>query len=851
MTRFLASFAVILLVLSGGTLRAQDEQAPDAQAQMPEQPAPAAPPQGSQSQQSDQPGVARLSYIHGDVSTQRGDNAQWVAGTLNTPVVTGDRVSTGQKSRAELQLDYANILRMSDDATATVANLARTNIQVQVGQGLTEYSVLKGSEADAEIDTPNAAVHPLGEGDYRILVNSDAETQVIVREGSAEVSTPQGSTQVDKGQMITVAGTDNPQYKTDPAPARDDWDAWNRDRDKRIMSAQSWQHTDRYYTGSEDLDTYGTWSEVPDYGQVWVPNEGPDWAPYRDGRWVWEPYYGWTWVSYEPWGWAPYHYGRWFVYGGSWAWWPGPVVAYPDYYPIWAPAYVSFFGFGGGGWGFGVGFGFGGGWGGWGRVGWLPCGPGDWYHPWYGRWGGRYNVVGFDRFNRNDFHDGYGPLARGGHGFSNFNEAFRNGRVRGGFSSMAGNEFGRRAVATRQQPISSAAFRQAGLMTGRMPVTPVRTSYSPTNRAASASTIRPGTPGSQRFFSTSRVSSARMATNGARGQAGFNSNRGSGSFGRPSSGMAANRSGSFGSSQTAARSGWRTFTPPSGSANRSSQGFSNGRSGFGNATRGTLASPSQGTPANRGGFGSSQATGRPGWHTFTPQSGRVNASGRLGSNNSTRGSFAAPSQGSVANRGAGHGSSQATGRAGWHTFTPPQSGTMSRSNRGFASGSASNNRAFSSPRAQAGGNQNGWNHFTPQSPGRGSSSPRGNGSYSRPPLNMRQPIVTPRGGSSSHGRSPYGGSQDRYASPRGSYSSPRGGYSAPRGSYGGGSNGGYRGGGSDGGGGGYRGGGGGYGGGFHGGGGGGYRGGGGGFHGGGGGGFHGGGGGGHSGGRGR
>ena len=60
-------------------------------------------------------------------------------------------------------------------------------------------------------------------------------------------------------------------------------------------------------------------------------------------------------------------YGRWFVYGGNWGWWPGPV--YGGYEPVWAPAYVSFFGFGGGGWGVGFGFGVG-----FDSVGWLPCG---------------------------------------------------------------------------------------------------------------------------------------------------------------------------------------------------------------------------------------------------------------------------------------------------------------------------------------------------------------------------------------------------------------------------------------------------------------------------------------------
>jgi len=497
MKKYLASLAALSLLTLGLMPASALAQAPP-------------PPFGSSNQQDDSyagagggtnalpqeeagPGVARLSYIHGDVSSQRGDNGDWVAVTQNSPISQGDRVATGPNSRAELQLDYADILRMSASATANITNLSRTGIQVQIGQGLVTYSVRNGSEANSEIDTPNASIHPSGPGQYRILVNSDAETQVIVRQGSADISTSEGSTHVDQGQMITVAGTDSPQYKTESALGRDDWDTWNNDRDHRINNASSWGKTDRYYTGSEDLDTYGTWSEVPDYGPVWMPAQtGPDWAPYRDGRWVYEPYYGWTWVSYEPWGWAPYHYGRWFVYGDRWAWWPGPVVGYPGYYPIWSPAYVSFFGFGGGGFGVGFGFGFG-------RFGWLPCGPGDWYHPWFGRYGGRYNTVNIRNYN--NFHDGFRPLGGGrGRQFSNISLAMSNSRARGGVSSMAGNEFGRGAVSRHQAGISEASFRQGSVMTGKMPVTPSRESFSPSGRAANPSAIRGASPSSQHFF---------------------------------------------------------------------------------------------------------------------------------------------------------------------------------------------------------------------------------------------------------------------------------------------------------------------------------------------------------------
>jgi len=55
-------------------------------------------------------------------------------------------------------------------------NLSRTQIQLQVGQGLVNYDVLKDSEANVEIDTPNVAIRPhMNEGSYRITVNSNGE----------------------------------------------------------------------------------------------------------------------------------------------------------------------------------------------------------------------------------------------------------------------------------------------------------------------------------------------------------------------------------------------------------------------------------------------------------------------------------------------------------------------------------------------------------------------------------------------------------------------------------------------------------------------------------------------------
>jgi len=327
--KFMASLSVLILVLAGALaasaqvpttsdstgpseqpsapMEMGQEQSAGPQQGGPGQSGPQAPPDadaqpggpsGEEPARTDQ-GVARVSMTHGEVSTQRGDSGDWSAAVANQPVMTGDKVSTGDGSRTELQLDFANIVRLGPNSKANIANLTRKDIQIQLSQGILNYTVSKDSETEPEVDTPNVSVHPSHhDGVFRIEVRPDGDTVVIVRKGEAQIATPQGSTEVHSGEMATVRGdSTSAQYKISQAPDRDDWDRWNSERDHMIQNANSWHHTNRYFTGSEDLDANGSWRNVPDYGDVWVPNEPDGWVPYRDGNWTYEPYYGWTWVG--------------------------------------------------------------------------------------------------------------------------------------------------------------------------------------------------------------------------------------------------------------------------------------------------------------------------------------------------------------------------------------------------------------------------------------------------------------------------------------------------------------------------------------------------------------------------
>ena len=646
-TRIIASLAILTLVLMGaGHVRAQSQNQPAGQ--------PSGQPSGNN---ANAPGVARISLIHGQVSTQRGDTGDWSAATLNQPLEAGDKISTGDNSQAEIQLDYANILRLSNNAQANIVALGNSQIQIQIAQGLVNYSVFKQTDSLAEIDTPNVAVRPArDEGRFRILVSSDGETQVTVREGEADISTSQGSTHVKKGQLITIQGSgDDAQYKISDAPGKDDFDKWNESRDHAVESAQSWQHTDPYYTGTQDLDTYGQWEDVPDYGSVWVPNVDIGWVPYRAGRWLWEPYWGWTWVSYEPWGWAPYHYGRWFTYGGSWCWWPGPIYGGGFYRPFWSPAYVSFFGFGGG-FGFSAGFGFGFGFG---SIGWLPIGPGDRFFPWWGAYRDRFGYVDAGRF---DGRGGFEPLRPGA--FSNIHEFQTNDRFRSAMSTVPSNRFGTGGV--RPEAASRDMVSNGRMMTGNVPVTPTRESLSASGRAANPSTIS-NRGGGQHFFSTNHATApARSFDQESAGVR--QSIQQNGRSGQPGGAAGENRGPSSNGNSNDRGAGWQRFSPPSGNdrSNQGNPGGNRGPSGNGQAR----------TPSSNSG------SYRPPLNMRQPVFNRPNSGSNSGGyNRGSSGNSGGYNRGSSGNSGGYNGGS--SGNSG---YRPPSNSSGGGYNRGGGGG---------------------------------------------------------------------------------------------------------------------------------------------------------------------
>ncbi|MHB1272859.1 MAG: DUF6600 domain-containing protein [Rhodanobacter sp.] len=315
--------------------------------------------------------VARLSYMAGDLGFLPAGARDWSDARINRPLTTGDRLSSGRDSRAELELG-GGTLRIAGRTDFGLLDLNDRIAQVELTRGTLGLTVRHLDRGQSyEIDTPTVALVVDRPGTFRVDIEDDGRsTQVTAFDGSAIVYgennaqrdiNPGRSYRFDDSSLASVTISD--------IGGEDAFDAWSHERDRRYAQSATRRYVSNDVIGYQDLDQYGAWQTTSDYGAVWFPNDvGSDWAPYRDGHWAYIAPWGWTWVDDAPWGFAPYHYGRWAYVRGGWGWIPGPIAMHP----IYAPALVAFVG--GGGWSVGIGSG---------PVGWFPLGPDEIYNPWY------------------------------------------------------------------------------------------------------------------------------------------------------------------------------------------------------------------------------------------------------------------------------------------------------------------------------------------------------------------------------------------------------------------------------------------------------------------------------------
>jgi len=307
-------------------------------------------------------GQSYLSFDDGGTTIRQGDDNQEVEGRLNFPVYPGDEVITNRRGRTEIRLSDGNVIAL-DRSTDVVIKSSRdsydgdanvTVVEVKYGHVMVERDD-DGTEA-MRVDTDGASYAATQAAIYAIDTDRGHD-RVAVFDGEVEVRTPNRTTRMSEGQSGHLDEQGLYDVVNEARGGADDFERWfiRRAQLYRGSSSRYLDHSLAY--SDRDLDNYGSWVYVSDYGSwCWHPRVEVGWRPYFYGSWH-SGRGALTWISYEPWGWVPYHYGRWSYdpfYG--WVWLPGYAYSPAWVYWMYGPSYV-----------------------GWAPAGWFDC-----YRPYYG-----------------------------------------------------------------------------------------------------------------------------------------------------------------------------------------------------------------------------------------------------------------------------------------------------------------------------------------------------------------------------------------------------------------------------------------------------------------------------------
>ncbi len=268
----------------------------------------------------------------------------------NYPVMVGDRIWVTHGARLELVLPDRGLVRAMGGTDLYLERLALaadgdpgdpTELRLLTGEIQFVVRDAAGDLGPPRVATSGATVYLQDRGVYRISADEDGWTEVLVREGFAEVETDRGSSVVRAGEEARVDGGGYGRVSLARAGREDSLELWAAELDGYAVAGESRRYVDEsLHYESAPLDRHGSWIGV-EGRYAWRPRVTNSWRPFSHGWWASSPS-GLTWVSYEPWGWVTSHYGMWDYHPfHGWVWYPGSYYSPAWVYWYWGPTHVA------------------------------------------------------------------------------------------------------------------------------------------------------------------------------------------------------------------------------------------------------------------------------------------------------------------------------------------------------------------------------------------------------------------------------------------------------------------------------------------------------------------------------
>lgn len=264
---------------------------------------------------------AFVSVVDGYVELDRaGQSARDIE---NVPLEAGDRLRT-TRGRAEVLFDDGSVIALDEHTTVEFGSA--TDVELLRGRVRAQWQH-RGTLAGLTVHTMAGRAIVLTRGDYRVTLgearNGEAEIELAVARGSAELANDLGRTLVREGTRALTTATYAPSVPYALSAPRDEFERWTDSLESDRYGVESVRYLPtelRYYGGV--FDRYGSWHNHASYGWVWYPRVSAGWRPYDGGRWTFVVGFGYSWVGGSRWGWPTHHHGRWDRVGSRYFWIP-------------------------------------------------------------------------------------------------------------------------------------------------------------------------------------------------------------------------------------------------------------------------------------------------------------------------------------------------------------------------------------------------------------------------------------------------------------------------------------------------------------------------------------------------
>src|SRR6266566_1166180 len=158
------------------------------------------------------PYEARIQRVDGQVAfsdslPNNNANPEWIAATPNQPFSEGDRIYTRDNARTSLAFNGRNFARLDPNTSLDCVSLGdrRTQLALRDGSAMFDVGYLQSNEL-FEVATPNGAINFDQPGLYNVAFDRNGGVLVSVLSGLASVIGPGGSSQISKGEMLTLLG---------------------------------------------------------------------------------------------------------------------------------------------------------------------------------------------------------------------------------------------------------------------------------------------------------------------------------------------------------------------------------------------------------------------------------------------------------------------------------------------------------------------------------------------------------------------------------------------------------------------------------------------------------------------